>query len=121
MLLSALPKAADFAVPEQIIPTPPTESATAQPVSVQMLVTLASVEPTTARRRRIAAEADRGLSALERLDQTLAAGLAPVEQLNEVAAWSAAQETPEDPELRSILKEIDLRVRVELAKHEIIV
>lgn len=121
LLLTALPKAAEFAMAEKVpVPTSPV-TPVAQPVSVEMLVTLATVEPTIERRRRIAADADRGLRALERLDQALAAGLPPVERLEEVAAWAAGQHAPQDPELAAIFKDIELRVRIELAKHEFIV
>jgi len=121
LLLTALPKVTAFAVAETS--TPPTAPAAqgAQPVSVQMLVTLATIEPAIDRRRRIAADADRGLRALERLEATLSAGLPPLERLREVAAWSAEQRTPQDPELAAIFQDIELRVRIELAKHDFVV
>jgi len=121
LLLTALPKVAEFAMAEKAPVITPPATPVAQPVSVEMLVTLATVEPTIDRRRRIAADADRGLRALERLDRALAAGLPPVERLEEVAAWSAGQHEPQDPELAAIFNEIELRVRIELAKHEFIV
>jgi len=121
MLLAALPKAVNFNVPDLPAPPPAAQSAVAQPVSVQMLVTLASVEPAVERRRRVAIEAGRALNALDRLNDTLVAGLPPVERLREVAAWAGTVEVPEDPQLAAILKDIDLRVRVELAKHEKII
>ena len=121
LLLTALPKVAEFAMAEKAPVITPPATPVAQPVSVEMLVTLATVEPTIDRRRRIAADADRGLRALERLDRALAAGLPPVERLEEVAAWSAGPHEPQDPELAAIFNEIELRVRIELAKHEFIV
>lgn len=119
MLLAALPKVAGFAVTDPpVLPSPPA-SPVGQPVSVEMLVTLAASEPAIDRRRRIAVVADRGLRALERLNEELLAGLPAVERLQEVAAWSGALGDPQDPALGEILKEIELRVRVELAKHDI--
>jgi hypothetical protein len=47
------------------------------------------------------------------------AGLPAVESLHEIAAWSEALGEPEDAELRELFKDIELRIRVELAKHDI--
>lgn len=121
MLLSALPKVAQFAVPEApAAQAPPMASAT-QPVSVEMMVALAASEPAIDRRRRVAAAADRGLAALERLDAELLAGIPAVDSLREIAAWSASLDEADDVELRELLKDIELRVRVELAKHDVVV
>ena len=119
LLLTALPKVKDFAVPETPLPSAPAATPAARPVSVEMLVTLATAEPTIERRRRAAADADRGLRALEQLEQTLAAGLPPVERLQAVAAWAAEDRAPPDPELAAIFRDLELRVRIELAKHDI--
>ena len=119
LLLVALPKVAEFAVTDPPVQRSPPPAPVAQPVSVEMMVTLAASEPAIDRRRRIATVADRGLRALERLNEELLAGLPAVERLQEVAAWSEALDDPQDPALGEILKEIELRVRVELAKHDI--
>lgn len=121
LLQTALPKVAEFAVAEKVAAPPTPATPVAQPVSVEMLVTLATAEPTIERRRRAAADAERGLRALESLDRALSAGLPPVERLEEVAAWAAEEHAPQDPELAALLKDIELRVRIELAKHEYIV
>ncbi|WP_404367727.1 flagellar assembly protein FliX [Sphingomonas sp. MMS24-J45] len=121
LLQTALPKAAGFAVAEKIAAPPAPATPVAQPVSVEMLVTLATAEPAIERRRRAAADAERGLRALESLDRALSAGLPPVERLEEVAAWAAEEHAPQEPELAALLKDIELRVRIELAKHEYIV
>lgn len=86
--------------------------------SVQMLVALAAAEPASERRRRIAEETDRGLSMLERLHAELAAGVAAPERLRELAEWSQSFEVPDEPQLAGLAREVELRVRVELAKHE---
>jgi hypothetical protein len=119
LLVTALPKVAEFAMKEPLpAPAAPVPHA-AQSVSVEMLVTLATAEPAIERRRRAAVEADRGLRALERLDMALAAGLPVAEPLREVAAWSATQHAPQDAALAAIYSEIEMRVRIELAKHDI--
>jgi hypothetical protein len=88
--------------------------------SVAMLVTLAAADPAIDRRRKQAAEAQRGVDALERLHREVLAGTPSVERLREIVEWSQSFEMPGDqPVLASILKDIDLRVRVELAKYDI--
>lgn len=92
----------------------------AQPAtSVQMLVALAAAEPTAERRRKMAAAADRGLSLLERLHAELVAGVPAPERLAELLEWSENFEMPDDPQLATVAREIELRVRVEIAKHDL--
>lgn len=87
--------------------------------SVEMLVALASVDPVVERRRKLAAEADRGLALLERLhEESLGGGVLP-ERLEQLSAWVASFAVPDDPELASVAQDIELRVRVELAKHDL--
>ncbi|MBO9623729.1 MAG: flagellar trans-acting factor FliX [Sphingomonas sp.] len=121
-LLAALPKAAPgFPLAEKdaaaAAPQPPVNGpGGVAPPSVQMLVALAAADPQVERRRRMAVEAERGVDALERLHKELLAGVVPIEQLQEIAEWSQSFEVPDDPVLAQILSDIDLRVRVELAK-----
>ncbi|MBJ6122054.1 flagellar assembly protein FliX [Sphingomonas mollis] len=107
-------------------PAPPTAAAaptnlvTANPVSsVQMLIALAATDPVVERRRKLAAETDRGLSMLERLHRDLATGEPSPERLREMAAWVEGFTPPDDPALGEVAREIELRVRVELAKHDL--
>lgn len=81
-----------------------------------MLVALAAVDEGQERRRRWAAQADRGLDALEALDAELAQGGASVERLEEIAAWVRNQSVPDDPQLARLQREVELRALVELAK-----
>lgn len=122
MLLAALPKvaAAFSAAAEPQAPIAPPPAPLGQPVSVEMLVALAAAESPIDRRRRVSAQADRGLRALERLDVETAAGLPAVERLQEVAALTDTLGEAQDPALAGLLQEIELRMRVELAKHDII-
>jgi len=99
---------------------PPPTAPLAQPAtSVQMLVTLAAAEPTAERRRKMAAAADRGLSLLERLHAELVVGTPAPERLAELVEWSESLEPPTDPHLASLQRDIEVRVRVELAKHDL--
>ena len=98
--------------PPPVVPT----SAT----SVQMMVALAAVDPVSERRRKISVDADRGLTLLERLRDDLAHGAAPPERVRELATWVEAFVVPDDPavppELAQVARDIEVRVRVELAK-----
>lgn len=125
-LLAALPKAApDFQAggPEAHaslpVPLPNGAGAAVPTPSVQMLVALAAANPAIERRRKEAAKADRGLDLLERLHGELLAGVATPARLREVADWAQTMDTPEDPVLAAIVRDIDLRVRVELAKYDV--
>lgn len=125
-LLAALPKAAPgFPVAEEEaaarqMPVPMQGPGTNQPVpSVAMLVTLAAADPAIERRRKQARDAERGLDALERLNKELATGTPSVERLREIVEWSENFEASDDPVLQSILSDIELRVRVELAKLDV--
>lgn len=87
--------------------------------TLQMLVVLAATDNGVERRRRMAADADKGLKLLELLHgELVAAGPNPT-RLREIAAWAQVVETPEDSTLAAIMREIDVRVRVELAKFDL--
>jgi len=121
LLLAALPREAVFTTTEAPLPTAqPATTAPPQPVSVEMLVALSASESPVDRRRRQTAVADGALTALERLNAELMAGLPTVERLREVAAWSKSLDTPPDPALATLFADIELRLRVELAKHDIV-
>lgn len=109
------------AVEGEVLPMPPAAMPPAPQAatSVQMLVAMAALEASAERRRMIAAETDRGLSMLERLHAELAAGVVAPERLQELAQWSESFEMPDDPQLASLAREIEVRVRVEIAKHEV--
>ena len=123
-LLAALPKAAPgFAVAEEgaaVRQMPMQGAGTNQPVpSVAMLVMLAATDPAIERRRKQAVDAERGLDALDRLHKELATGTPSVERLREIVEWSENFEASDNPVLAGILSDIDLRVRVELAKVDV--
>lgn len=109
----------DFGVDDPPAASPPSAPVTPPTTSVEMLVALASIDPAVERRRKLAAEADRGLALLERLhEESLGGGVMP-ERLEQLSAWVAGFAIPDDPELASVARDIELRVRVELAKHDL--
>lgn len=122
-LLAALPKAAESfraraAVAEPQAAPAPAPLVPAAATSVQMLVAMAATEPTIERRRRMAEKADQGLTMLERLHAELVAGVTAPERLEELAEWAESFAPPEDPQLAQLAREIEVRVRVEIAKFE---
>ena len=59
------------------------------------------------------------LRTLETLHSELLRGTLKPERLRELAAWAASIEVPSDPQLAAFHRELDVRVRVELAKFDI--
>lgn len=122
-LLAALPKVASgFSVKEGEAPAAPapvpqgTNAAQALNPSVAMLVTLAAADPAIERRRKQAVDAQRGIDMLDQLHRELVAGVVSPAKLQAIVEWSETFEHSDDPALAAILSDIELRVRVELAK-----
>lgn len=126
-LLTALPKveaAAFRAMPAGAEPPAPVGNHHPQPAllaatSVQMLVQLTAADPEVERRRKMTEKAGRGLALLERLDAETHVRPAAIEPLEALRDWLETFEAPDDPQLAAVMEEIELRVRVELAKHEL--
>lgn len=127
-LLAASPKDAsevqgkEAAAQQQLVPQAgqqTQQTATGPMQNVAMLVTLAAADPSSERRRKAAADADRGLKTLDTLHKELLRGTATADRLRELAQWTASAEIPSDPQLAALYREIDVRVRVELAKYDI--
>lgn len=92
---------------------------TPQPIAnVQMLVTLAAIDPDRDRRRQQAERGHEGLDRLAALNAELIVGQPTPERLKQLADWVRQADAPEDPILAEIMAEIELRVRVELAKFD---
>lgn len=121
-LIAALPKMlSDFRATEEAAPPAHAApaSAAAPATSVQMLVTIGAAATAVERRRQMAKRAERGLASLNELHVAQLCGTTTPSRLREIAAWSASLDMPEDPTLAAIQAEIDLRVRVELAKFDV--
>lgn len=123
-LLAALPKSVPSLasrLDEQVAaaPHPQPVPGTLPATSVQMLVAIAANNPVAERRRKQARDVERGIDALDRLHKELVAGTPNVTRLREIVQWSETVPTPAEPELAALMRDIDVRVRVELAKLDI--
>ena len=118
--LGALAKTATMKVSEEeILPTVAHGSAPVAPVqSVEMLVALAAVDPEREKRRRMAQKAEEGLDNLEALHAELVGGKPSQERLASLAAWAKSIGKTEVADLADLIRDIELRVLVELAKLE---
>lgn len=85
--------------------------------SVDMLLAIASVDDEAERRRQMAAHAAAGLDKLEALDRAEDEA-ARRRQAEELAEWTEGVTQPEDADLCRILRQIELRALVEIAKIE---
>lgn len=107
----------DFALPTQAA-TP--QAQPGQPLgSLQMVLTLAAFDPEKEKRRQESERGRKGLEELEALQRELVMGSPSPERLEQLIEWVKTADTPADPALASILSDIELRVRVELAKLDI--
>lgn len=127
MVLNALSKsdaALRLAVPKMEMPEAPRQGQQAAPTlqaatTVHVLLAAATaLETPKDKRRREARPAARGLEILEQLHAAQVKGLPDAVALDALTQWAALFEMPDDPELADIARDIELRVRVELAKHD---
>jgi hypothetical protein len=117
--LGALAKTATMKVAEELPASVAQGAAPVAPVqSVEMLVALAAVDPERERRRRMAQQAEEGLDQLEQLHQEMAGGEPSAERLAALKAWAKSIGQPDDAALAELVRDIELRVLVELAKLE---
>jgi len=116
LALGALPRVAVPAIEQVVTVTAVAPQAGAQP-SVAMLVAIAASDPEALRRRNTEA-ADKGLRALERLHDELRIGPPNPARLRAIAVWMDDHAAPEEPAAADLLREVELRVLVELAKAE---
>jgi hypothetical protein len=117
--LGALAKTATMKVSEELPVAVAQGAAPAIPVqSVEMLIALAAVDPERERKRRMAQQAEDGLDNLEALHAEIVSGAPSPERLHSLAAWAKALGQPDDSQLADLVRDIELRVLVELAKLE---
>ena len=117
--LGALAKTATMKVSEEVPATVAHGSAPVAPVqSVEMLVALAAVDPEREKRRRMAQKAEEGLDNLEALHAELVGGKPSQERLASLAAWAKSIGKTDVADLADLIRDIELRVLVELAKLE---
>lgn len=119
IVLAALPKiaeAAEAATHEPIAPTAILRHAAPATPSVDMLMMIAATDPVADRRLRDAKRLGRGIDGLAGLHRELLSGAPSVARLREMADWARTNEMPDDPALAQLFTDIDIRVRVELAK-----
>jgi hypothetical protein len=87
--------------------------------AVESILTLQSLDDSTSGRSKGVSQGEQLLDMLDQVRDGLLAGGIPRSTLNRLAtAVSRRQEGFADPKLQSVLDEIDLRARVELAKLE---
>lgn len=86
--------------------------------SVQMLVAMSAQTPVEERRRRIVQRATRGLDALAALDAAAMIDAPRAAVVASLTEWSQELHEAGDPALDALMAEIELRVRVELAKYD---
>ncbi len=101
-----------------VAPVPPAAALPMPSSSVAMLVAMAAVDPGPERRRRMAAATERGLGLLERIRDEMATGEASPAAVVELREWADGFAVPDDPVLAPIARDIELRVRVELARYD---
>jgi hypothetical protein len=113
-------KAMEAAADTQVFPQ--YEAASTNPhtiASLQMLVAASSLGPADERRRAQIAKARHGLDGLDRLHREMLSGAASRASLVNLATWLQDQPQSEDPKFTQLFEELELRVRVELAKFDI--
>jgi Class II flagellar assembly regulator len=115
--LSGFPRVSEDAAAR--VPPPTPAPATTPATTVQALVAIAVAQPAVERRRKLARQAERGIDALDRLHRELVSGVPSAARLSEIAAWAETTSPPDDPVLAQLMSDIDLRVRVELAKFDV--
>jgi hypothetical protein len=84
--------------------------------SLATLVAIGAIEDDRERRRRQADGLFQGLDLLEQLHRELASGSVPAARLDQLAEWLATAEEPAHPRLADMMRDIALRLAIELAK-----
>lgn len=97
---------------------PASAAATRGPISVDMLMSIAGSDGDREQRKRVVETADQGLQHLEALHRDTLSGKVDPDTLKGLSSWLSEQPEQVDPQVASIMRDISLRAKVELAKHE---
>lgn len=111
-LPAARAEAAPAATSSPALPTAPKLAA-----DVGILMALAAVEGVPEPRQRAMARARRGLDALDALHRARLGGEDAAAVMDQLAAWLEG-EAMSDRQLAPLMRDIETRVRVEIARHE---
>jgi hypothetical protein len=93
-------------------------STTRGPISVDMLMSIAGSDGDREQRKRVVEKAEQGLQHLEALHEDALSGKVDPDTLKGLSAWLSEQPEQVDPQVASIMRDISLRAKVEIAKHE---
>ena len=120
-VLGAAKDNAQASAPPQPNPAAPQLASSPQILgSLQTLVALAALTPLEERRRMQVEQAKRGLDGLDKLHKGLLSGAVDPETLDTLAEWARTNKghvtLDDDPKFAALFRDIELRVRVELAK-----
>lgn len=113
-----------FAPPQNPAPTqnstaPASAAAARGPISMDTLMSIAGAEGDREQRKRVVEKAEQGLDHLESLHSDALSGKVNPNTLKGLNSWLAEQTDQVDPQVASIMRDISLRAKVELAKHEV--
>lgn len=86
--------------------------------SLSMLVALSSLTPSDERKRTQLSQARKGLDGLDKLHREMLSGQTNKTTLNALQEWLKEMPESDDEKLAQFFKDIELRVRVELAKFD---
>lgn len=82
-------------------------------------MSIAGSEGDREQRKRIVETAEEGLQHLEALHKDALAGKVDPSKLKGLSNWLSDQNGDVDPQIETIMRDINLRAKVELAKHEV--
>ena len=86
--------------------------------SLSMLVALSSLTPSDERKRTQLSQARKGLDGLDKLHREMLSGQTNKSTLSSLQEWLKEMPESDDEKLAQFFKDIELRVRVELAKFD---
>ncbi len=103
---------------EQPAPMPPKMTAAPTATTIEMLVAMAADTDPRAEREKMTRKGTQALDLLDRLNGKLMTGGNPADELDALSHWLETAGDMPDPQIRHLMDEIELRIRVELAKQQ---